>query len=82
VYEDGISVCAPLEMPDRYHFHSLRRPRLKFSGANELRAGGPTKRLSRNLFHSNAPRFSIQLRPTEHRRSESLGSIDFEQVLF
>ena len=30
---EGIPVCAPLEMPDRYRFHSLRRPRLKLSDA-------------------------------------------------
>src|SRR5207247_10532212 len=59
VYEEGIPVCAPLEMPDRYRFHSLRRPRLKLSDANDPRAGGQSKRLSRNLFRSNAPGLPI-----------------------
>ena len=56
---DHIPVCARLEMSDRYRFHSLRRPRLKFSDANDPRAGGQSKRSSRNLFHSNAPGLSI-----------------------
>jgi hypothetical protein len=38
VYEEGIRVCAPLEMSDRYHFHSLQRPRLKLSDQNGPRA--------------------------------------------
>jgi len=59
VYEEGIPVGAPLEMSDRYRFHSLRRPRLKLSDANDPRAGGQSKRLSKNLFHSNATGLSI-----------------------
>jgi hypothetical protein len=59
VYEEGIPVCAPLEMSDRYRFHSLRRPRLKLSDANDPRAGGQSKCSSRNPFHSNAPGLSI-----------------------
>jgi hypothetical protein len=77
VYEEGIPVCAPLEMPDRYRFHSLRRPRLKLSDANDPRAGGQSKRSSRNLFHSNAPGLSIltdaNLAPAE--REPSIPSI-------
>jgi len=77
VYEEGIPVCAPLEMPDRYRFHSLRRPRLKLSDANDPRAGGQSKRLSRNLFHSNAPGLPIltdaNLAPAE--REPSIPSI-------
>jgi hypothetical protein len=33
VYEEGISVCAPLKISDRYRFHSLRRARPKLSDA-------------------------------------------------
>jgi hypothetical protein len=77
VYEEGIPVCAPLEMPDRYRFHSLRRPRLKLSDANDPRAGGQSKRLSRNLFHSNVPGLPIltdaNLAPAE--REPSIPSI-------
>ena len=57
VYEEGIQVCAPLEMSDRYRFHSLQRPRPKLSDANDPRAGGESKRSS--LFHSNASGLSI-----------------------
>src|ERR1700751_5787453 len=60
MYSEGIRVCAPLEMADRYRFHSLRRACLKLSDANDPRAGGQSKRASRNLFHSNAPGLSIQ----------------------
>jgi len=77
VYEEGIPVCAPLEMSDRYRFHSLRRPRLKLSDANDPRAGGQSKRSSKNLLHSNAPGLSIltdaNLAPAE--REPSIPSI-------
>lgn len=33
VYEEGIAVCALLEIPDRYRFHSLRRQGLELSDA-------------------------------------------------
>ena len=73
VYEEGIRVCAPLEMSDRYHFHSLRRPRLKLSDANDLRAGGQSKRSSGYLLHSNALGWSIlteaNLAPAEREPS-------------
>jgi hypothetical protein len=39
VYEEGIPVCALLEMPDRYRFHSLQRQGLELSDANDSRTG-------------------------------------------
>ena len=59
VYEEGIPVCAPLECRIVIVFILLRRPRLNLSDANGPRAGGQSKRSSRNLFersrfaHSN-----------------------------
>ena len=55
VYEEGIPVCALLEMLDRYCFHSTPAPASKAFKRQRPRAGGQSKRSSRNLFHTNAP---------------------------
>lgn len=48
VYEEGIPVCATLEMSDRYRFHYPQRPFLKRSDAKTPHSGGQSKRSSRD----------------------------------
>lgn len=83
VYEEGIPVCATLEMSDRYRFHYPQQPCLKRSDAKTPHSGGQSKRSSRNLFHSNAPGLPLltdaNLAPAE--RGPSIPSILSKLVL-
>jgi hypothetical protein len=73
VQGENIPVCALLEMPDRYRFHSTRGPAaMRLSDSNDP-ALGQGKRSGGNLFHSNAPGLRIltdaNLAPAEREPS-------------
>ena len=85
VYAESIRVCAPLEMSDRYRFHSFGRPRLKPSDANDPRAGGQqsarreslsvecSRNASEDLFDGRGQRVVIGIKDEDSEQLRGLG---------